>query len=97
MSHSLNSLRGGYTGDYIGDYYRVIKGDTRSLDYSTYAYTVKFGIYGWNTWNNSHPAAGGEHGWVSLQTCRMEFTHVYPCIHLHTYGLRVFPVFGYCA
>ena len=23
-------------GDYIGDYYRVIKGDTRSLDYSSY-------------------------------------------------------------
>ena len=24
-----------YIGDYIGDYYRVIKGDTRSLDYSS--------------------------------------------------------------
>ena len=22
MSHSLNSLKGAYTGDYIGDYYR---------------------------------------------------------------------------
>ena len=32
MSHSLNSLKGGYIGDYIGNYYRVIKGDTRSLD-----------------------------------------------------------------
>ena len=36
MSYSLNSLKGGYIGDYIGDYYRVIKGDTRSLDYSSY-------------------------------------------------------------
>ena len=26
-------------GDYIGDYYRVIKGDTRSLDYGSYLYT----------------------------------------------------------
>ena len=32
LSYSLNSLKGGYIGDYIGDYYRVIKGDTRSLD-----------------------------------------------------------------
>ena len=32
MSCSLNSLNGGYTGDYIGD----IKGDPRSLDYSSY-------------------------------------------------------------
>ena len=32
--YSLNSSKGGYIGDYIGDYYRVIKGDTRSLDYS---------------------------------------------------------------
>ena len=23
-------------GDYIGDYYRVIKGDTRSLDYGSF-------------------------------------------------------------
>ena len=40
MSHNLNSLKGGSIGDYIGDYYRgligVIKGDTRSLDYSSY-------------------------------------------------------------
>ena len=27
MSHNLNSLKGGYIGDYIRDYYRVIKGD----------------------------------------------------------------------
>ena len=26
---------GGYIGDYIEDYHRVIKGDTRSLDYSS--------------------------------------------------------------
>ena len=36
MSHSLNSLKGGYIGGYIGDYYRGIKGDTRSLDNGTY-------------------------------------------------------------
>ena len=29
MSYSLNSLKGGYIGDYIG----VTKGDTRSYDY----------------------------------------------------------------
>ena len=34
MSYSLNSLKGGYIdiGDYIGDF---VKGDTRSLDYSS--------------------------------------------------------------
>ena len=32
MSYSLNSLKGAYIGDYIG----VIRGDTRSLDYSSY-------------------------------------------------------------
>ena len=26
MSYSLNSLKGGYIGDYIGDYYRAITG-----------------------------------------------------------------------
>ena len=37
MSHNLNSLRGGYIGDYIWDYYRgLLKGDTRSLDYSSH-------------------------------------------------------------
>ena len=36
VSYSLNSLRGGKKGDYIGDYYRVIlRGDTRSLEYSS--------------------------------------------------------------
>ena len=38
MRYSLNSLKGGYIGDYIRDYYRGYKGDTRSLDYSSYAY-----------------------------------------------------------
>ena len=33
MSRSLNSLKGAYIGDYIGEHYRVIKGDIRSLDY----------------------------------------------------------------
>ena len=32
MSHSLNSLKGGYIGDYIGATTGLIKGDTRSLD-----------------------------------------------------------------
>ena len=27
----------GYIGDYIGDYYRGIKGDTRRLDYSSFS------------------------------------------------------------
>ena len=35
MSYSLNSLKGLYIWDYIGDQ-GVIKGDTRSSDYSTY-------------------------------------------------------------
>ena len=35
VSYSLNSLKGGYIGDYIGDDYRDIKGDTQSLDYSS--------------------------------------------------------------
>ena len=33
LSCSLNSLKGDYIGGNIGDYYRVIKGDTRSLDF----------------------------------------------------------------
>ena len=32
MSYSLNSLKGGYIGDCMG----IIKGDTRSLDYSSH-------------------------------------------------------------
>ena len=32
MSHSINSLKRGHIGDCIGG----IKGDTRSLDYSSY-------------------------------------------------------------
>ena len=35
MSYSLNSLKGGYIGDQ-GTTIGVIKGDTRSLDYSSY-------------------------------------------------------------
>ena len=35
-SYSLNSLKGGYIRDYLGDYYRVIKGDARSLDNGSY-------------------------------------------------------------
>ena len=36
MSYSLNSLKGGYIGN--GTTIGVIKGDTRSLDYSSYVY-----------------------------------------------------------
>ena len=36
MSYSLNSLKGGCIGDYIGTTIGVIKGDTRSLDNGTY-------------------------------------------------------------
>ena len=35
MSHGLKSLKGGYIGDYIGNYYRGNKGHTRSVDYSS--------------------------------------------------------------
>ena len=38
MSYSLNSLKGSYIGDDIGTTIRVIKGDARSLDYSSYIY-----------------------------------------------------------
>ena len=45
MSHSLNSLKGVYIEDYIGDYssIRAIKGDIRSFGYSSYEaqYTSK--------------------------------------------------------
>ena len=36
MRYSLNSIRGGHTGDYMGSIMGVIKRDTRSLDYDSY-------------------------------------------------------------
>ena len=36
MSYSLNSLKGGFMGDYIGATIRVIKGDTSSLEHGSY-------------------------------------------------------------
>ena len=36
MSYSLNSLKGVYMGDYMGTTIGVIKGETRSLDSSSY-------------------------------------------------------------
>ena len=43
MSHSLNSLKGGYIGDYIGDdNITIIKGDTRSLDSSSHGNSRSF-------------------------------------------------------
>ena len=50
MSHSLNSLKGGYTGVYIGNYYRVIKGDTRSLDYESYSCVLRLGSFIGGRW-----------------------------------------------
>ena len=35
VGHGLNSFKGGYIGDYIGGIIGLIKGDTRSLDYSS--------------------------------------------------------------
>ena len=43
ISHRLNSLNGGYLGEYIGDYYRAIKGDMWSLDYSSYGTSASKG------------------------------------------------------
>ena len=37
MSYSLNSLKGGYIGGYLGTTIGDIKGETRSLDYGSYA------------------------------------------------------------
>ena len=34
----MNSLKGVYTGDSIGDYYRGYGGDARSLDYFSCVY-----------------------------------------------------------
>ena len=31
-----------YIGEYVGDYYRVIKGETRSLDYSSFGIIFPF-------------------------------------------------------
>ena len=36
MSYSLNSLKGGYVGIIYWSSIRVIKGDTRSLNFSSY-------------------------------------------------------------
>ena len=41
MSYSLNSLMGGYIGDYIGTTRGAIKGDTRRLDNGTYELRTK--------------------------------------------------------
>ena len=42
MIYSLNSLKGGYIGDYIGTTIEVIiKGDTRSLDSGSHAVAIK--------------------------------------------------------
>ena len=38
MSYSLNSLKGGYIRIILGTTIGVFKGDTRSLDYSSYKF-----------------------------------------------------------
>ena len=38
MSYSLKSLKGGYIGDDLGTTIGLIKGDTGSLDYGSYAF-----------------------------------------------------------
>ena len=38
MSYSLNSLKGGYIGDGVGNIIADIKGDTRSLNYSSHRF-----------------------------------------------------------
>ena len=40
MSHGLNSFKGGYIGDYIGTTIGDINGDTKSLDYSSYMFSL---------------------------------------------------------
>ena len=44
MRHSLNSLKGGYIGDFSGTTIGGTKGDTRSLDNGSYGYWSKFPI-----------------------------------------------------
>ena len=45
MGHNLKSLKGGYIGDYVGGItIWDIKGDTRSLDYSSYGYMVNYRV-----------------------------------------------------
>ena len=47
LSYSLDPLKVGYIGDYIRDYYTtigLIKGDTRSLDYSSFVYGLGFSV-----------------------------------------------------
>ena len=44
MSHSLNSLKGGYIGDYIGGLLKGFLGDTRSLDYGLYMGYMEIGF-----------------------------------------------------
>ena len=36
MNYGLNSLKGDYIGDYIGTIIGCVKGDTRSLECSSY-------------------------------------------------------------
>ena len=41
MSYSLNSLKWAHIGDYIAEYYGVIRGDTGSLEYSYSKYEAQ--------------------------------------------------------
>ena len=44
MSHNLNSFKGGSIGIIYGITFGVIKGDTRSLDYSSNGSFPKLGV-----------------------------------------------------
>ena len=52
MSYSLNSLRADFLGEYTGEYKRVIKGETRSRDYSLYNSWLKT-YMGFSLWSYS--------------------------------------------
>ena len=60
MSYSLKSLKGGCR-DYLEDYCRVLKGDTRSLDNSSYAQTEASDSEGFS---DPHPVAA----WFIVET-----------------------------
>ena len=50
------TFKGGYIGEYIGDYSRGYKGDARSLDYSLYVIDIVCRLRG-----NAVPNYSGSH------------------------------------
>ena len=53
MSYSLNSLKGGSIGDYLGEYYGEIKGHTRNLDCGSYQDAQALGFLWFMLWGLS--------------------------------------------